>query len=62
MMKNNLPGDPTLPPGVTMRNVDPPEPPDNEDEFGCRHSWRRTGERDGTNYYICRKCGENCEV
>jgi hypothetical protein len=51
-----------LPPGVGLRDVDPPEPPDNEDEFGCRHSWWRTGELDGTNYYTCRKCGATCEV
>ena len=42
--------------------VAPPEPPASDGEFGCRHSWRRTGERDGTNYYTCRKCGATCEV
>ena len=61
-MKNDLPGRTDLPPGVGLRDVDPPEPPDNEDEFGCRHSWWRTGELDGTNYYTCRKCGATCEV
>lgn len=41
-MKNELPGDPTLPPGVTMRDIDPdpicwddfnPEEDDERDRF-----------------------------
>lgn len=37
---NELPGDPTLPPGVSMRDIDPPpRPEEGEDDDEDRRYW-----------------------
>ena len=46
MIANGLPGDPTLPPGVTMRDIDPPERRDDDDEGAFWEQWWKYTPRD----------------